>query len=209
MGFELERLLTLRPWLYHLTSSTNVRLLRSSRRLVSAAQIFREAGRVEEVHLIRRGPRHVLWQDATVTVCDQDAFRPGHIRLQGGLTIADVLELLNRRVYFWPGDGDGPIKSGMNHFERYRGSKPSILRMPFDAPLKANPKALPELCAFNSGAPRTSQGQKTPRGNATFLKSTAFPRPPSSVIEVTFVGEMTLPETVEIGRSPTGPWRPL
>ena len=149
------------------------------------------------------------WQGATLVVCDQDAFRPGHVRLEDGLNIADVLQLLNRRVYFWPGDASGPIDRGLKHFERYRASKPSILRMPFDAALKANPKTPPELCAFNSGAPRTSHGQKAPRGIATFLESTAFRRPPSQVVEVTFVDEMTFPEAVQIGPSPTGPWRAL
>jgi len=147
-----------------------------------------------------------MWGGGAVEICDQGPLTPGNIEFQNGSTLEDVLENLNRRVYFWPGGQDGPIKHGFRHFARYAPMRPIMLRAEFPSVLDANPGVTPEVCAFNSGAPRCSGGKKSPRGKGTFLEAASFPRPPSGVVEVTFVDEVRLPDSAEVATSPRGPW---
>jgi hypothetical protein len=117
--------------------------------------------------------------------------------------------MLNARVFFWPGGRVGPIDYGVRHFNRYASSKPAVIRVAFGDVLRANSGATPELCAYNSGAPRCSGGRKSPRGAETFVTAARFPRSPAEVREVTFVGSVALPESTEVADALGGPWRQL
>lgn len=206
LGFDLKSLIKLRPFLYHLTAADNVPLLRRTRHLVSTARLLAESNRSELTRIPRRGPLQVPRDDGVVEICDQDPLVKANIDFQSEGTFEDVVENLNRRVYFWPGGQGGPIGHGLRHFKRYQWKRPVLLRAEFALVLKTNPGVIPELCAFNSGAPRCSGGKKSPRGNETFVQATSFPRRPSEVVEVTFVDQIRLPDSTESALSPDGPW---
>ena len=126
-----------------------------------------------------------------------------------GYTFDQFIESLNRRIFFWPGTDASPISYGIRHFERYRSEHPTMLRIDFQSLLSSNPADEPRYCRYNSGAPRCSHGQKSPRGPNTFQSADQFVGTPSAVVEVAFSGPLVLPANVKIGRLPSGPWRPL
>jgi hypothetical protein len=206
---DLDRLTAGRPYLYHLTAASNLRLLGVLRALFPASQILREAGEVPLVRLVRRGPHKVRWRGGAVELRDQDPFHAGNVAFDPGWGEGDVVELLNARVYFWPGSLAGPIDYGVRHFQRYASQDPAVLRIPFTDLLASNPTITPELCAYNSGAPRCSGGKKSPRGAFTFVAPSSFGRPAGAVVEVTFPGSVTLPGSTLVARGLHGPWEPL
>jgi hypothetical protein len=161
--------------------------------------------------LRRRRTRHepVVVGGAEILVRDQAPLHKGNLQLLDGYSFEDFVESLNRRIFFWPGGPGGPISYGVRHFERYREESPVILRISFQSLLKANPSASPQYCKYNSGSPRCSDGNKSPRGPNTFLSIHDFSGTPSQVVEVTFDREIQLPKDSEFGANPKGPWRPL
>jgi hypothetical protein len=112
-------------------------------------------------------------------------------------------------VFFWPGWSRGPVSSGMNHFERYRSERPVVLRVATGELFEANRRGEPLFCKYNSGAPRCSMGNGSPRGPTVFLNAAQFDASPSSVVEVTFRSAVILPPSVQAAGSLNGPWEPL
>lgn len=133
----------------------------------------------------------------------------GNIEFEGGWVLEDLVEDLNRRVFFWSGWERGPIRHGANHFERYRAERPAILRVRFGSLREHNPGSTPLFCKFNSGAPRRYQGRPSPRGPRTFLPAHDCPYTPGSVVEVTFLENVKLPPDTEVSDRPDGGWQPL
>jgi hypothetical protein len=177
--------------------------------LFPAAVLMERSGRIELLRARRPGPVQVHIGDAVVWLRDQGPLYEGHARFPTGFTFADLIESLNRRIFFWPGTAAGPISYGMRHFGAYKKEKPAFLRIDFQALLLANPAAVPRYCKYNSGSPRCSNGVKSPRGTDTFLLAADFDGTPSKVVEVTFDSEITLPASTAVGASPKGPWNRL
>jgi hypothetical protein len=84
-----------------------------------------------------------------------------------------------------------------------------MLRVPTRSVLTGNPDAVVEFCNFNSGSPRWSGGQPSPRGASTFRSASESPFGASEVVEVTFLHGVALPPDTELGASPFGPWTAL
>ena len=200
---------TAKPYLYHLTHRANVDFLRETRKLFPAAVLMERSGRNDLLRARRPDPVPLHIGDAIVWLRDQDPLHEGHTRFPQGYTFGDLIESLNRRIFFWPGTAAGPISYGIRHFGTYKKEKPAFLRIGFQALLLANPAAAPRYCRYNSGSPRCSNGVKSPRGPDTFLLAADFDGTPSKVVEVTFDTEITLPANTEVGASPGGPWNML
>jgi hypothetical protein len=83
-----------------------------------------------------------------------------------------------------------------------------MLRVNFRDLLQANPQTPAYFCKFNSGAPRTTGGERSPRGPYTFQKADAWNDPPSRVAKVSFVGKLALPRSSEAWDDTAG-WRAL
>jgi hypothetical protein len=141
-----------------------------------------------------------------VMLCDQSKLSEASMMLEEGFTFADLVELLNRQVFFWPGDGKGPVPSGRRHFERYSGHQPSVLRVPTKDLLRANPASEVRFCEYNSGSPRYCGGKPSPRGPRTFAVASEFTRGVGDVVEVTFADRITLPAETEVADGYDGPW---
>lgn len=171
--------------------------------------LLRAAGRPELIHMRRRNHEPVNVGHEVIYVRDQAPLHEGNMQLPTGYTFVAFIENLNSRVFFWPGTDLGPISYGIRHFERYERERPVIVRVPSRDLFEANQDVDPELCKYNSGSPRCSYGDKSPRGPNTFLDPLEFDGTPSNVVEVTFRSRVTLPISAQMGSSPSGPWRAL
>jgi hypothetical protein len=204
---RVQRYVNVRPYLYHLTDRSNLGRIRETPTLVPAAILMVRAGRTDLLRIRRRG--HVQLETTGILIRDQAALHRGNLRLVQGYTFEDFIESLNRRIFFWPGTSAGPINYGIRHFKRYNKERPVILRIGFQSLMLANPAAEPHYCAYNSGSPRCSNGERSPRGPKTFLSAAEFTGTPSRVVEVIFDSEIALPADTKVGRHPAGPWDTL
>lgn len=160
MPLHTDAFIGLRPYLYHLTASDNIRWIRQTRILESAASMFAQAGCLEQVRSRRRESYTVDINGRAIRIRDQAPLHARNVALAPGWTFDDLVELLNEQVYFWPGDGDKPNDYGRRHFHRYAGEEPApaVLRVPTAAIFSANPDTPPRFSRFNSGSPRALSG---------------------------------------------------
>jgi hypothetical protein len=207
VGFAANELFRLRPFAFHLTASSNLEGIRKAKTLFSASALLHLGGKAELSNVRRRVHESVNTELGPVLLRDQSPLHPGNLSLPRGWTFEQFVGLLNSRVFFWPGTAAGPISSGVRHFERYRSEKPEILRIPSRELVESNSERDPAVCKYNSGSPRYTRGNASPRSPETFVRMSAAAFRPSGVVELTFKGEVRLPPQTEIGRSPAGPWR--
>lgn len=117
----------------------------------------------------------------------------------------DLLQELARRVFFWSGWPDRPIKAGRDAISTY-GESDILIRLPF---LDVAEPHTPYFSRCNSGATRMQHGKPVPRGPGTFRQAIQCNFPPSKVVEVTFIDSVPLPKTAEVARGLAGPWEAL
>ncbi len=209
MVFCLQRFAELRPYVYHLTATDNLGRIRDLRRLDSAELLLNQADQSALLHQ-RRPSHHAITIDGdTVILRDQAPLHEGNMALEPGWTFPQVVAMLNQRVFFWPGTASGPNDNGLRHHGRYEAEQPAVLRMRTQSILRANPKAPPYFCRYNSGSPRCSGGIKSPRGAATFQSAGETGFPPGKVVEVTFVGHVHLPDDTELRGATWEKWGAL
>jgi len=209
LQLTLECFQNSRPLLYHLTDRRNLARIQNSSKLIPAAILIANSGHSDLLRMRRRNHEVITIKEDVIRLRDQAPLREGNAAFLVGYTFGDFKEDLNSRVFFWPGNYDGPIPYGIRHFERYRDERPVIIRTSVESMMKANPDTEPQFCVYNSGSPRCSKGKKSPRGPDTFTPAAAFFGVPSQVVEVTFNREISLPDDSQVGSSPTGPWRRL
>jgi hypothetical protein len=204
---DVDRYAEVRPYLYHLTDQSNLDHIRQSKVLFCAAHLMNRAGRSDLFRTRRRNHEAIEINGSRVSLRDQKPLRRGNVELIGGFTFEEFVESLNARVFFWPGKDEGPVLPGENHFAHYASERPAMLRCRFQSLRSENPSGVPLFCAYNSGAPRTVSGKKSPRGPNTFLKACDFPRTSSKVVEVTFIGKIVLPPDMELRVGSNGSWQ--
>lgn len=209
MAFSLRHFTRLRPYLFHLTADRNVRRIIRTGRLDSAARVLTEGGRASMIRSKRRQNELVQVGGEVVHVRDQAPLLSGNTALSGGWTFEDFLECLNQKVFFWPGTARGPTSYGRRHYERYRGEVPAIIRIPTGSLFHANQNNPPLFCRHNSGSPRCSQGQPSPRSPLTFRTADQVEFSAARVVEVVFEQVAMLPQDAEVSWAPEGPWTKL
>lgn len=199
----------LRPVVYHLTAARNLARIRRTRVLESAGRLLDAAGRHDLVRARRRGHEIVVVDADEIHIRDQAPLHPGNLRLDSGWTFDEFVTHLNRRVFFWPGTTTGPISYGRRHYERYREENPVVIRASLASLLSANPGRAPAVCRYNSGSPRCSYGQPSPRGGRTFQAVESADFAAAGVVEIVFEDVVELPTDAEVGSGLTGPWTDL
>ncbi len=194
-----------RPWLYHLTAAANVAAIRRDGRLTTAAASLMAAGRSDLLDKRRPSAVQINIGNERRVIRDQKPLHRGNMALQGEWSFEQFVRRLNEHVFFWPGYDHGPIDAGLRHFGRYSGEEVQILRVPTRRVFELAWARL-RVSRFNSGAPRCSRGQKSPRGPSTFTHPSEAAMTPSVVQEVAIYGDLPLPDDAEWATSYGGPW---
>jgi hypothetical protein len=207
MGFRLEDYETLRPHVYHTCPSVNAQRILGLRRMDPTAALLELGGRTDLLRTRRDEDLELVIEGASVVIRDQMPLNPANIAFEAGWMLADLVEYVNRRVFFWPGGLGGPINYGATHFRRYAEENPVVLRVRLRSLIAANPGLQPQFSRYNSGAARQNQGNQIPRGPKTFIDAGRFPGRPGDVKEVAFASAVTLPNDTESATGLSGPWR--
>ena len=207
---DLKHLTNKREFLYHLTSSENLRLILAVGKIYSTTHLIRNSDLSEqdqEVVLRRRRPDHYFLGegDDRIMIRDQGPISEKALSkcLTNGIQVGDFLKHLNDRVFFWPN-----LSRLRIHYGRYELEQPSIIRLRSEDVIALNEERL-RLCQWNSGATRPIpyyDGKPPPRGIESFMKVEDFDLPIGKVAEVTFEMECQLPEEFWVGKTPSGPW---
>jgi hypothetical protein len=209
MTIDLGAFSELRPYLFHLTAAENLPRIRRTRVLESTAALVQRANRPELLDVKRRSHVRLTIDGDEVILRDQAPLHAGNILFNDDCTFAQFVGQLNARVFFWPGDEDGPIPYGLRHFARYESESPAILRVSFTGLMTANPGLNPLFCRYNSGSPRWSRGAAAPRGAATFVPAAEASFRLSEVVEVTALNLVQLPDDTLWSERLSRPWKSL
>jgi hypothetical protein len=207
---NIEKFVSLRPFLYHLTDKRNLDSILSDRTLRSTEHLARISN-LEDADKFLKTRRAVHAQisngNNTYYIRDQKPFSVTIVKkaLEKDCTVEDFLFLLNTKVFFWAKLGD--LQS---HYNRYKkeGENPIIFRIMTQELFALNKPA--KFCRLNSGGPRCSAylgGKGAERGYNTFQNARDFDASASSVKEVTFENECFLPDFLELGNEPDGPFK--
>lgn len=210
MGFTIQRLADLRPFAFHSSGQENFEAILHHRKLRSASTILEGTGH-DNLLTNRRATSMTLQVNGeTVVIRDNRPLRPASVQYLDGWSLSDLLKELNSRVFLWPGTDKGPIRRGRSHFERYaaEGSVFTI-RVPTLSLVAANHDSDLWVTRCNSGSARHHGGQPVPRGPSTFQLPKKSTFRPSQVIELSYIGEASLPVDAQWSESLVGPWKNL
>jgi len=197
VGFSIEEYAALRPTLWHLTHVDNLRSIRESRVLRTAEDL------TSSVAGLPRQGREL--PAGTAVLRDQKLLHEKCIIFEEGFSMAEFLRELNKRVFFWSGRQEGPVRAGKRALDHYRASD-FLIRLPF---LDVAKNQTPYFSRCNSGAPRMQHGKPVARGRRTFLPAIECDFQPREVIEVTFIEPVRLSQRTEIAQFLAGPWEHL
>lgn len=171
--------------LYHFTYRDNLPFIRQEGALLSAAESLDACG--------WGGRKCEKWQDIWTLpgsgrmLHDQKPLQAGHIDFAPGFDMADLVALINAHVFFWP-------RYERDFAKKYRDNALICCRLA-DVE-ESNPGNTALYCRYNSGAPRTSGGKKSPRGPNMFKPLAGVWR--SRMKEVVFRGSVQLPHNHKI-----------
>ena len=205
---NIEKFITERPYLYHLTSASNSKLIIEKKKLFSTNELVRMSKDKKQLPILRtkRLDHHEVIIDGTsFFLRDQRPISEKALSkcLTDGWVVGDFLYHLNDRVFTWP-----TLDRLWRHFNRYKSEKPVIFRFPTIEVIRLNPQV--QFCRLNSGATRANSylGGKPPeRGSKTFLPAEEFPLPVRDVAEVTFPKFCDVNIPFEYSLTPDGKYR--
>ena len=157
-----------------------------------------------------RAKRVVLTiDDEPVIIRDQaPLLLKGQMDLASGFALTDLTTLIDKHVFFWPGNAD-EMRSGLWESSKYAEDNVVMIRVSLAALLRENPGVGPFFCKFNSGGPRATGGRPSPRGPDLFVGAAHFDGTPSTVIEVAFRRSVRLPADVDLAEGLNAPFRPF
>ena len=204
MPFDDEAFLRRYPYLFHITARSNLGSIRESRVLLSAFSLANQNGSAATSIKRRITPHPLDRKGQAIWLQTQRKLSRGHIELDPDFTFEGLVQLLNSKVFFWPGmNAEEPIGYGI----RYRKSNDwpgdsMTIRVPLRYLITSA-----EFSRCNSGSPRTNNGIKAKRGPKTFLPAPQFVGSLSDV--VVFDGRVALPESVEFYDVNRNCWKSL
>jgi uncharacterized protein DUF7002 len=181
------------PVLWHITCEANLQRIRRTRALESAAALMQQAGDDTWLRRRRREPQRLNVDGESIWLRDQEPLMEGAIRFEGSWNLERLIEEINKRVFFWPGDFRGPISRARENFDAFRNQPGAVaLRLPSDAVAACCRPFHLQLTVVNVGAPRVSGGKKSLRGPRTFMAMGALTGTLSDVREVAVVDRLSL-----------------
>lgn len=191
-----------KPSLFHVTPEENLARIVAERTLWSAKELIIRARGTYEASPPRQSAESLQVPDGQVQLRDQlPLLKKGQLVLDG-ITIEELVELLDSHVYFWPSDNDGLASS-----TKYANEHLALIRVPTADLFKLNQR--PAFCEFNSGGPRATNGKGSRRTRNLFRRAPAFKEPISRVKEIVFHSKAMLPNSAEVRRHGTASFSPL
>ena len=139
MPFTVNAFIRTRPYLYHLTSSGNLDQIIRDRCLWSTKSLLIKSGQNQLFNQRRENPEIITIQGDQVSIRDQAPLHQGHIAFEEGWNLPRFIELLNQRVFFWPGTPNGQIDYGKRHFNQYATEQSAVIRIRAQSLIEANP----------------------------------------------------------------------
>lgn len=202
---DIDKFISERPFLYHLTSKENAENIIVTRRIFSTNELIRMSENEGYLSIGReRRPKHkeIVIKGKSYWLRDQRPISEVNLAksLTDGWTVADFLYHLNDRVFMWPTES-----RLWSHFTRYEGEQPIIFRFSTRDMLEANSHV--KFCRLNSGATRSNSylgGAPPQRGALTFLSAEDFDRTVREVAEVTFEKSCLIAGKFSRGNRPDG-----
>jgi hypothetical protein len=104
---QLESSTKARPYAYHLTDPVNLEHIRTTNEILPASLLMERAGRHDLLRSRRPGHERIAISNTTILVRDQVPLHKGNIRMLGSYSYEDLVENLNRRIFF------GPVRQGV------------------------------------------------------------------------------------------------
>ena len=212
MPIALPNLMATSPYLYHLTYAPNLERIRRLRILQSTSIMLQAGNMPNQLNQRRTEILELQIGNDNIVITDQHPINENNIQFENNWTLADLVQAINNRVFFWRGKSNGLLRCNQKHFERYQNAAQNLvfLRLSFRSALEINSPNGPQLCKYNSGAARRNNGQRIPRGPRTFVEPKDADFSIGKVKEVVFQNFVNLPVETEIcNNSWAGPWQPL
>ena len=122
MGICVDHLIEISPYLYHVTYEDSLRRIRKLQRLESAAALMEAGGKRNWLRLRRADSVNFLVDGDPILLTDQRPIIEKNIAFQNGWTLSDLIEAINRRVFFWRGMKEGLLRSNQGHFEKFKNA---------------------------------------------------------------------------------------
>lgn len=213
MAIDEEQLVRFTPFLFHLTYEQSLDRIRRLNALESASHLLELASRTDKLRDKRDEPLPLVIDDDSVLLTDQTPLNENNIKFEDGWTLGDLVEAINRRVFFWRGKENGLLSADRGQFDRYskQGTSLVFLRIPFADAIATNSQIEPSYCKYNSGGARQHpETGRIPRGPSTFVTAQQASFTVKDIREVTFLNRFELPESTLICHGGyAGPWVPL
>ena len=212
MAIDFTKLIDRTPFLFHLTYLPSLERIGRTMTLESAGRLLELGNKQEWLRKRREDMLPFNIGHDQIVLTDQRPLTAGNVDFRDGWEVGDLVESVNRRVFFWRGDHTGLLSKDRGHFGTYseRGNQLVFLRVPFMDAVVVNENSAPEYCRFNSGGPRCSGGRKSPRGPNTFVQADQADFTLGKVREIVFQDVFHLPDSTEICHgSWNGPWQPF
>ena len=182
--------------------------IRTYRKLLTADSLLRDSNRANMARLRRNEDVTACLGTFSIVIRCQRPLDPDCLELDSGWTLADYVETLNRRVFFWPGTEIGPTSDG-ERMALLEGEAGVMLRMPTSSLLDFNRHVLPIFSPHNTGAAWLENKKKSHRGDRSFLLCEQYIESADTIVEVSFEGAINLPYDTSVAPCLEGPWVPM
>lgn len=113
MSVEIADLYAKSPYLYHVTYRNSLDRIRRLQTLESAASLMEQAGQLDWLRCRRTKMKQLVIGSDEIILTDQNPIKEANISFHSGWTLADLIESINRRVFFWRGSDDGLLKEDL------------------------------------------------------------------------------------------------
>src|SRR4026207_2007586 len=101
MGFRIEDYEALRPYVYHTSPASNAARIIANRRLEPTAVLLELGGHGALLRERRNKDLALTVDGHSIVIRDQAPLIPANIEFDVGWGLADLVEYVNRRVFFW------------------------------------------------------------------------------------------------------------
>jgi hypothetical protein len=207
-----------RPFLYHYAPLANIERIIKRREMLSAEVIVRKAHAYDPSQVLSPETFLRMPRDRSIVLrigpLEEDVFvlndqlpmvhRSSFAELDG--THGDFVALLNRFIFYWPGNQDGPITKG-DHGQSFRRRYKHFaeLRIPIDDVWTDG--FHPKFCRYNSGAPQKRDRVK--RGPSIFVDASDDKVVTRKVVETIFLKQVALPRSTQWRADALSDWQTI